>query len=404
MDGLRRRVSPRDARRATWLGSASGKGTWFRVLGLGILLGTLSCDQAQRANEANAAESAARSASAQGDGAKQREAGAKPGLEGATVQRDRRERAAENSRPEKQQLAKQTPSPKRPRSFSVTRRELREASGIARSLANPGWYWLHNDSGSGPYLLALDPERRLRFRLRVSRSKSLDWEDLAIAKDRTGKSWLFIGDTGRNLANKKAEASRVWVLPEPVFGRDIVAPPPTPRRKKLPSIRSAPAFEWQLVFPKKRPPDVEAIFAYGGTHLAFVSKERDGKSNVFTLELPKRFADAKLRLEARARLKLADAENVRARLATAADLLPDGRLAVLTYTRIAIFDWPSVLMPGAPREPRLKPALTIPLPPLVHAEALASTGDGAVLVFSEGRPAEAVFVDIPKHAARRGPR
>jgi len=70
---------------------------------------------------------------------------------------------------------------------------IREASGIVKSRAHPGVYWVHNDSGNPPALFAVREDGTLIRRYEIA-ATNLDWEDVA-ADDR---GHLFLGDIGNN--------------------------------------------------------------------------------------------------------------------------------------------------------------------------------------------------------------
>src|SRR5262249_3380452 len=72
-------------------------------------------------------------------------------------------------------------------------RDLPEASGIVKSRRHPGIFWVHNDSGNAPWLLAVRGDGRVvrRFRLSIP---NLDWEDITI----DDQGHLYLGDIGNN--------------------------------------------------------------------------------------------------------------------------------------------------------------------------------------------------------------
>lgn len=72
---------------------------------------------------------------------------------------------------------------------------VRESSGL---MFYNGLLWTHNDSGSQPELLALDPENRsVTKTLRIGNSSNVDWEDMA-----RDDSFAYIGDFGNNNGNR----------------------------------------------------------------------------------------------------------------------------------------------------------------------------------------------------------
>ncbi len=74
---------------------------------------------------------------------------------------------------------------------------LAEISGIAASRRHDGLYWIHNDSGDGPNLYAIDATGNLLGTVVVDDAVAFDWEDIA-AFERDGKPYLLIGDIGDN--------------------------------------------------------------------------------------------------------------------------------------------------------------------------------------------------------------
>ena len=81
--------------------------------------------------------------------------------------------------------------------------ELKEASGIAASKCQPDVYWVHNDSGDGALLYAVDGTGEHLGVWRVAGAKNRDWEDIAAIKDQSGKCQVVIGDIGNNQLERK---------------------------------------------------------------------------------------------------------------------------------------------------------------------------------------------------------
>ena len=75
---------------------------------------------------------------------------------------------------------------------------LIEVSGIAASRRVAGRWWVHNDSGDGPYLYAIDASGALQGVVQIDGVLALDWEDIA-SFTRDGKAWLLVADSGDNL-------------------------------------------------------------------------------------------------------------------------------------------------------------------------------------------------------------
>lgn len=76
---------------------------------------------------------------------------------------------------------------------------LVEISGLTWSRRHPGTYWVHNDSGGGPYLYAIDGATcRTQARIRVAGIGARDLEALATGVDHEGRPVLWLGDIGDN--------------------------------------------------------------------------------------------------------------------------------------------------------------------------------------------------------------
>jgi len=76
---------------------------------------------------------------------------------------------------------------------------LVEISGITWSRRHPGVYWLHNDSGRGPYLYAVDGTTcRTLARIRIGNIGARDIEAIATGTDPSGRPVLWVGDIGDN--------------------------------------------------------------------------------------------------------------------------------------------------------------------------------------------------------------
>jgi hypothetical protein len=90
---------------------------------------------------------------------------------------------------------------------------LDEISGMVASINNPGYYWVHNDSGGEAAVFLVDGNGKYITRRTLNTSNN-DWEDIACVKSPfDGKSYLFIGDFGDN--NARLSQIRVIMIEEP---------------------------------------------------------------------------------------------------------------------------------------------------------------------------------------------
>jgi hypothetical protein len=145
---------------------------------------------------------------------------------------------------------------------------LNEASGAAFSRAHPDLIWTHNDSGTEPYLYAVDTLGAMVHRVAVDEPADpeniRDWEDIATAACADG-SCIYIADIGDNAATRTV--ARIVRLREP----DIDGRP----RAAAADVR---------VFPFRYPDgprDAEAIFVLPGERVHIVTKGRSGPVALF---------------------------------------------------------------------------------------------------------------------------
>ncbi len=118
---------------------------------------------------------------------------------------------------------------------------LRELSGWALSKRHPNVLWGHNDSGDGARLIAVSTtDASAVADVDVDGTAATDWEDVATYRDRQGRHWIVVADTGDNVEQR--DSVRLVFVPEP----------------KL-SARRAPAAWDVTVTWANGPHDVEAL-------------------------------------------------------------------------------------------------------------------------------------------------
>ena len=96
---------------------------------------------------------------------------------------------------------------------SLKEKGISESSGLVAGRRNPGVFWTHNDSGSGPEIFATDKKGRALAKFTVTGATSVDWEDIAAGPDRGDGSKLFIGDIGDN--GRGRDDTAVYRVDEP---------------------------------------------------------------------------------------------------------------------------------------------------------------------------------------------
>lgn len=81
--------------------------------------------------------------------------------------------------------------------------ELKELSGLTRSLVTDNWLWGHNDSGDTPRLFRVGLDGGDGGSVEVPDTIAIDWEDIATLRWQ-GRPALLIGDIGDNSGHRKA--------------------------------------------------------------------------------------------------------------------------------------------------------------------------------------------------------
>lgn len=80
--------------------------------------------------------------------------------------------------------------------------DITESSGIAASKCQPGVFWTHNDSGDDAHIFAIDKSGNNLGTWKVAGTENIDWEDIALTRDGSGKCLIYIGEIGDNKAKR----------------------------------------------------------------------------------------------------------------------------------------------------------------------------------------------------------
>ena len=105
----------------------------------------------------------------------------------------------------------------------VANEAITEASGIALSRQHPATIWVHNDSGGGPFVYAMNTagDDVATFELDAP---AFDWEDMAIGPGPDPAiDYLYLGDIGDNLHFRPAATVFRIPEPDPTSGGGLVA-------------------------------------------------------------------------------------------------------------------------------------------------------------------------------------
>ncbi len=222
-----------------------------------------------------------------------------------------------------------------------------ECSGIAASRQYDGIFWIHNDSGNGPYIFAVKLDGSVVAKIRIDGASCIDWED--IATDDEGH--LYIADIGNNLQ----------VFPQRTIYR-IKEPNPLD-----PTVESATVTaRYKYKFPEDRF-DAEGLIARDG-YLWLVSKQRGSTGSLYLLERNK---GTKWKPSKQAPLRIVGA--------TGADVSRDGKLLAVCNGRVLqVYVLDEAGLPQQGVEP-----LAVRFPNCA-AEAVCFTGEDLILVTEPG--------------------
>lgn len=225
-------------------------------------------------------------------------------------------------------------------------RSLDEISGMTASVRHPGVLWVHEDSGSGPVLHAVDASTcAMLATLTVRGSRARDYEAVATGTGPGGEPVIWLGDIGDN--------RDAWPTVELLRIRE----PETLRDRSVRATRFAFTYD-------DRPHDAETLLAHGSR--VWVVTKQLASGGLY--ELPDPLDPDGVNIATRVRDETG--------LVTDGNVAPDGSRYVLRdYFDARLF---TGLPPGEPGE-------AIDLPPQAQGEAVAFTADGsALLVASEG--------------------
>ncbi|MGQ0504854.1 MAG: hypothetical protein ACT4TC_06000 [Myxococcaceae bacterium] len=238
---------------------------------------------------------------------------------------------------------------------------LAEISGLVASHANPGVFYVHNDSGDTARFFAINATGQVLAEFTLTGATAVDWEDLGLGKC-GADTCLYLADIGDN--NRNRDNCALFRVVEPKVDPAVpVAAPISIAFQRFPlSYADGPKnAEALLVHPKRE-------------ELYIVSKETDGRpstiykfptlssagntlTKVVTLDVPKP-ADQSL---------------------TGADFHPSGE-AILLRTYNTLYE----IRSGPPFS---APTVAVPAATEVQGEAVAYSVDGkGFWTVSEGTP------------------
>lgn len=254
-----------------------------------------------------------------------------------------------------------------------------EASGLVASRRQRGVLWVHNDSGDGPRVYAIDESGKRLADFVLSPGSAWDWEDIAIGPGpQPGRDFLYLGDIGDNARLRRSVT--IYRIAEPQIAEPQRAEPRIAGSKDRAvdiEVTNVDAFE--LRYPDDAR-DAETLLSDPATGDLFIVSKASTQIDVFRAAAP--LADGTT-LERVASFDGASLHVPDARM-TAGDISADGTLIGVRMYRAALA-WRRVgSEPVADAFARAPCVLEMPRAPGGEAFAWLPDNDGFLLV-NEGR-------------------
>src|SRR3990170_213648 len=161
----------------------------------------------------------------------------------------------------------QPPFETTPRSVSVNI-IIKEASGIAESKINPGYLWVHEDSGNPSQLFLLKTDGTLLKSVFTEDASNMDWEDMSLSKGPdASRDYIYLADIGDNGLNRTECV--IYRFAEPGSTTDTI--------RGIEKIR--------IKYPNG-PHDAEAIIVDNSTKDIYIITKSDDPAQVYKIPYP----------------------------------------------------------------------------------------------------------------------
>jgi len=103
-------------------------------------------------------------------------------------------------------------------------KKLAEASGLVASVANPGYYWSHNDGENPAEVFLIDDKAKIVMTCKLANVANRDWEDITVGPGpQEGKSYLYVGEIGDNLSQYPYKMIYAFVEPVLSEGDQVIS-------------------------------------------------------------------------------------------------------------------------------------------------------------------------------------
>lgn len=260
--------------------------------------------------------------------------------------------------------------------------EITESSGLAASRCQSDVLWTHNDSGDGAFIFAINTKGETLGTWKVEGARNADWEDIAAYKDKTGKCFIYIGETGNN--KLKRHEHLVYRVAEPIVRPDDV------KSNRSEPLATAAVESTRFTYPDFDQ-DAETLLVHPHTGAIYiVTKRVSGPAGVYRVKPD--FGSAETQpAESVGELSVPAIPNG---FLTGGDISPDGRhLIVCDYTRAYEYHLPES---AAGFDAIWKEAaMPIELGPRKVGESICYNADGSSLfATSEGENSPVIEVKL----------
>ena len=233
-----------------------------------------------------------------------------------------------------------------------------EISGMTPSIRHPNVLWLHNDSGGGPRIFAVDATTcKTLATLTIKGARARDFEAIASGRDAAGRAVLWLGDIGDNLDS--------WDSVEILRIKE-------PRR-----LRSREVSAETVAFTyADRPHNAEALLASPKRGRLWVVTKQLARGSLYRLPAPLR----------------SGVVNVARKIQVEGGLITDGAISPLG-DRYVLRDYvDAVIYDGLPPGREIA---RIHLPYQTQGEAIAWSADGQSLLVASERDDRLIRVPVP---------